>query len=156
MSVRHLPLATGDAFPHLDLIDASGQPASDRAGKPRVYYFMRTHTCPVCHSHIKHLARLVEQGIVDLEHITIVAPGGPQEVTAVARRHPAVADAVVASETAHEQAGLFVKAGLQQSGTFVVSADGVIVHDQVATVPLGSYNEPATIAAYQAASRALR
>ena len=107
---------------------------------------MRTSTCPVCHQHLRLLERLAPAGAADRGEILIVVPGGPQEAASVARRHPALAAAITASDTAHAAMGLFVRAGLQQSGTYVV-AHGLITHARYATVPQGSFDEAAVRAA---------
>ncbi|WP_062385635.1 hypothetical protein [Demequina iriomotensis] len=136
MTTLSAPLAPGDALPRLSLVSPAGEAVAldaIAASSPRtVLYFMRTSTCPVCHQHLRAISRM---GLP----VTVIVPGGAAEADAVARRHPALASRIVASETAHADVGLFVRHGLQQSGTFVV-ADGRIVHARHATVPLGAFD----------------
>lgn len=141
--MRATPLAIDERFPTLELSHANGDGFSLEtllAAGPMVVYFMRTPTCPVCHSHLRQIARTTRHGASLARRTLVVVPGGPEDADAVARRHPDFSDRVVGSLTAHEAAGLFVRGGLQQSGTFVVAADGGVIASRAATVPIGSYN----------------
>lgn len=147
------PLTTGDALPDLDFVTATGARATltslVTSSSPPVLYFMRTSTCPVCHQHLRHLARMVDAR--DLDEIVVIVPGGVPEADSVARRHPVLAGRVVASETAHAAVGLFVRMGLQQSGTFVAHA-GRVTYARHATVPVGSFDAAETRAAVRRAA----
>lgn len=143
MPPRSTPLAVGESMPSLHLTTADGKttalalPVLERT----LVYFMRTSTCPVCHSHLRHIerARLTGQPLV--ERTVVVVPGDAESALSVENRHPSLAGRVLASETAHESVGLFVRGALQQSGSFVVEPSGKVVWARTATVPLGSYNE---------------
>jgi peroxiredoxin len=157
--MRTSPLTVGELLPALDLtrIDGTGvemQAVLDSA--PTVLYFMRSPTCPVCHSHLRQLTRSTVDARPLSDRVLVVVPGTPEDAAAVARRHPGLADRVVASPTAHEAVGLFVRAGLQQSGTFVVGRDRRVLSARSATVPLGAYSEAEVIAALGAPIDAVR
>ena len=154
--MRTTPLAPGDQLPTLELSHADGRPASldTIVGQyPVVVYFMRTPHCPVCHSHLRHMERSPEGTTTLADRTVVVGPGGAEDAAAVARRHPAFAERVMASTTAHESVGLFVRAGLQQSGTFVVNSAGAVVAARTSTIPLGAYDEPEVRAALEEAIR---
>ena len=153
--MRTTPLTVGELLPALDLTRTDGtgveiQPYLDSA--PTVLYFMRTPTCPVCHSHLRQLARSTVAARPLSGRVLVVVPGTPEDAAAVARRHPGLADRVVASQTAHETIGLFVRAGLQQSGTFVVGRDRRVLSARSATVPLAAYSEAEVLAALGASA----
>ncbi|WP_062516346.1 hypothetical protein [Demequina gelatinilytica] len=143
MSTLSAPLVAGDTLPRLALVSAAGAPVALEtlaASSPRtVLYFMRTSTCPVCHQHLRAIGRMGLPAVV-------IVPGGAAEAAAVARRHPALAATVVASEDAHAAVGLFVRHGLQQSGTYVVEGARIIAARH-ATVPLGSFDAAEVTAA---------
>lgn len=144
------PLAVGEYLPTLSLISPAGRRttwADERPTETSIVYFMRTSTCPVCHQHLRALAALSVHEVPAAERTVIVVPGGAAEAAAVEKRHPALAGRVFASEDAHENVGLFVTMGLQQSGTFVADPQGSVLYTKTATVPLGSFNERETIAA---------
>lgn len=148
MTTLSTPLTSGAALPALALTTADGTdvPLDTLAPEGRaVLYLMRTSTCPVCHQHLRHLETLVRTGALTIP-VVVLVPGGAQEAAAVARRHPALASLTVASESAHAALGLFVKVGLQQSGTYVVD-HGRITYARFATVPLGSFDAKETLAA---------
>ncbi len=65
----------------------------------------------------------------------------------MAKRHPGLAGRIFGSESAHEAVGLFVKIGLQQSGTFAVSHDGLVTWVKTATVPVGAFHHTDAVTA---------
>lgn len=147
MTTLDRPIATGETFPALTLTTAQGAeltcgPTANVSGSEAsvLVYFMRTPTCPVCHSHVAHLVRMVAAKPELAARLFIVTPGDEADAGLVAARHPALADRIGASLTAHESVGLFVKAGLQQSGTFIVNGQGTVLWAKTATVPLGSFD----------------
>lgn len=149
MTPRTAPLAPGDTLPTLHLVNPAGEQVRTPVDSTHhtLVYFMRTPTCPVCHSHLGHIER-AHLGDEPLpERTVVVVPGSADDALAVEKRHPALTGRVYASTSAHEEMGLFVKAGLQQSGSFVVNPDGVVTWARTATVPLGSFNESEAIAA---------
>ena len=140
------PLSTGDRLPSLELFHASGEPApfATLAGpNSAVLYFMRTSTCPVCHSHLRTITR----SPVLAQRVVVVVPGAPADAAQVLRRHPLLTGRVVSSETAHASVGLFVRGGLQQSGTFVVDAAGSVTSARLSTLPVGAFSESEALAA---------
>lgn len=142
------PLAIGDSFPALHLIEPSGTTSTWNPGPAtELVYFMRASTCPVCHQHVRQLAGLSTPSGPARERITVVVPGGAAEAAAVAKRHPGLAGRIFGSESAHEAVGLFVKIGLQQSGTFAVSQDGLVTWVKTATVPVGAFHHADAVTA---------
>lgn len=147
MTTLDRPIATGETFPALTLTTPQGaeltyEPTSNASDSEAsvLVYFMRTPTCPVCHSHVAHLARVIAAKPELAARLFIIAPGDGADAGLVAARHAALADRIGASLTAHESVGLFVKAGLQQSGTFIVGGQGKVLWSKTATVPLGSFD----------------
>jgi peroxiredoxin len=147
MSTLSAPLTAGATLPTLTLVSPTGEPTSldaFAASSPTVLYLMRTATCPVCHQHLRHLARMAAAGEIGVP--LVIVPGDASEAASVERRHPALAGRIVASETAHAALGLFVRMGLQQSGTYVVDG-GRVLYARYATVPVGSFDASETVAA---------
>ena len=147
MTTLDRPIAAGETFPALTLMTAQGaeltyEPTADvpGSGASVLVYFMRTPTCPVCHSHVAHLARMVAVKPDIAARLLIITPGDEADAAVVAARHAALADRIGASPSAHESVGLFVKMGLQQSGTYIVDAHGKVLWAKTATVPLGSFD----------------
>lgn len=153
MTTLSTPLTAGATLPALALTSPSGEAVSldalTASADPAVLYLMRTSTCPVCHQHLRHLARMVAAG--EIEPPVVIVPGAGPDAAAVARRHPELAPRIVASGTAHADLGLFVHMGLQQSGTYVVRA-GRVAYARYATVPMGSFDAAETRRALQAAT----
>ncbi|WP_374975583.1 hypothetical protein ACEYYH_17515 [Microbacterium trichothecenolyticum] len=142
--MRTSPLIPGESLPELELTRSDGAVAElcDLLDKDRtLVYFMRTPTCPVCHSHLRQMTRTTFGGGALARRIVVVVPGDSNDAATVAARHPELSDRIVASATAHESIGLFVRAGLQQSGTFVVDSARTVLTARTATIPLGSFNE---------------
>lgn len=146
--MRTRPLARGESLPSLTLSRADGteMDASRLVDNgPIAIYFMRTPTCPVCNAHLRQMTRSGGRGL--LRRLVIVVPGGPADADLVVKRHPDLADRVAWSPDAHAAVGLFMRAGMQQSGTFVVDAAGKVLVARAATVPLGAYREDEVLAA---------
>lgn len=142
------PLAAGDSFPTLEIIDTRGARSTWSPGAhTELVYFMRTSSCPICHQHVRQLEGLETASGPARERTTVVVPGGAAEAVAVAKRHPGLAGRIVASETAHEAVGLFVTMGMQQSGTFAVRPDGTVSWAKTATIPVGAFHHADAVAA---------
>ncbi|GAA1769544.1 peroxiredoxin family protein [Agromyces humatus] len=131
---------TGTAFPDLDLIDARGEShpvSSVIAGRAAVVFFMRSHTCPVCHSHIRQLERLADRGRLAGAAAIVVTPGGASEAGAVARR---TSLRVFASGEQHSSIGLGKFLFLQHSGTFVLDPTGGVISARTSALPTSSFS----------------
>jgi peroxiredoxin len=153
-AMRTTPLTTGESLPTLELSHADGRAAdldTVIGNDPGVVYFMRTPSCPICHAHLRRIERTELSGVRLADSVVVVVPGDPSDAAAVARRHPTLASRIVSSATAHASVGLFVKTGLQQSGTFVVDAKRNVVAVRTSTIPIGSYDETEVQAALTAA-----
>lgn len=143
------PLTTGALLPAVQLVSPEEAPTTLANLLPAtnaLVYFMRTSTCPMCHQHVSNIERLVAASTVDPASVVVIVPGGAREAGDVERRHPALAGRVFASSEAHERVGLFVKMGMQQSGTYVTSSEGNVLYSKTATVPMGTFDERAVLA----------
>ncbi|GAA1800816.1 peroxiredoxin family protein [Agromyces neolithicus] len=132
--------AKGTRLPDLDLVDARGEshPLSNViAGRSAVVFFMRSHTCPVCHSHIRELERLAERGALADAVAIVVTPGGASEAAAVARR---TSLPVLASGAQHSSIGLGRFLFLQHSGTFVLDPTGHVISARTSALPTSSFS----------------
>lgn len=145
---RETPLKPGDPWPDLQGVMATGKTESLSALRaqesPLVVYFMRTATCPVCHQHVRHLERLAQR--TPHASIVIIVPGDQEQARDVEHRHPQLTGRIMASTSAHQEVGLFVRAGLQQSGTFVVQ-QSTVNYVRAAHIPLGSFDAKETATA---------
>jgi hypothetical protein len=115
--------------------------------KGLVVYFVRAANCPVCMRHVRTLAGLglAERGVA----AAVVVPGGTAEVNRVRRVAGAVP--VVSSEgaAAHRAAGLDRTLILQHSGTLLFDASGRERYRLAATLPMGSFDAAALVAAVE-------
>lgn len=130
----------GASFPDLDLIDQHGEshPLSTViAGRAAVVFFMRTHTCPVCHSHVRVLERLTEREGLSGAAAIVVTPGGASEAAAVARR---TSLPVFASGAQHASVGLGRFLFVQHSGTFVLDPTGRVIAARTGASPTSSFS----------------
>lgn len=148
--MRTAPLKTGETLPALDLVATDGSAFEIEplltAGS-LVVYFMRTPTCPVCHSHLRQMGRARIDGHPLVDRLLVIVPGDARDAASVARRRAELSGRIVASTTAHAAVGLFTRAALQQSGTFVVGSDSTVLSARFSTVPLGAYDEGEVTAA---------
>ncbi len=150
MTTLSAPLAVNAQLPALALTTPSGDRTSwahVRPSSTAIAYFMRTSSCPMCHQHLRQLETLTVNGSPAAARTVVIVPGGAAEAASVEKRHPKLSGRVFASENAHERVGLFVKMGMQQSGTFVVGTDDRIAYTKTATVPMGTFNEKETVSA---------
>lgn len=155
--MRTSPLTQGDSLPALTLFRPDGTRAQLDdliAGCPLVVYFMRTPTCPVCNAHLRQMQRSSNRGGPRSMQLLVVVPGDPSDAAYVAGRHPELATRIASSADAHHAVGLFVKSGLQQSGTFVVDPTGKVIAARAATIPLVAYDETEVLQALDATRRA--
>jgi len=146
-------ITVGTPAPDLDLIDTSGERLRllDAVGeRGLVVFFMRTTTCPICNAHVRELVaradEFAERGIA----VLVVVPEGRVEAARWASRRGIPLTVVTGgSASAHEQVGLTrrVFGSMQQSGTLLLDAAGVVRYAQSSTLPTGSYDRDAVVRA---------
>jgi peroxiredoxin len=141
-------VSVGGVAPRLSLRDADGRPVTQESladGRPLVLYFMRTADCAVCKRHVRQLAaqhdELERRGV----RVAVVVPDGTEKAAALKARLSTPFPILSGQESAAHAAvglgrGLFGR--LQQSGTIVVDADGIVRHVTSSTVPTGALDEP--------------
>jgi len=134
----------------LEFTDAAGQPVrvADLRGDSRaaVLFFMRAANCAICVRHVRSLAGmgLGARGIA----VVVVVPGTMADAARV--RRVAGSGLTVVSSTgaeAHQAIGLTRTLLLQHSGTLLVDTGDTIRYRLDATLPTGSFDGPALLAA---------
>jgi peroxiredoxin len=134
----------------LGLIDAGGRPVSvpELRGDARaaVLFFMRAATCAICVRHVRSLAGLglAGRGVAAV----VVVPGTAADAARV--RRTAGSEVTVVSSSgagAHHAVGLTRTLLVQHSGTLLVDASGTVRYRLAATLPTGSFDGPALLAA---------
>jgi peroxiredoxin len=149
MSAQRITPGIGTIFPDAEVVTAEGSRSTLRAefqGPATVLYFMRSAHCPVCGTHVRALVREANASAYGEARVVIVVPGDADAAQHIVSKTGA-AVTVLASSTAHAEAGLHVKTGLQQSGTFVLDANGMVRAARVATVPTGAFDHREVIEA---------
>lgn len=147
------PLAVGETMPDIALRRPDGTGAGLRdvvAGRASVVYFMRTSTCPVCHSHVAALVRAAEAGRLPGAGVHVLVPGDPSDAAEVRRRVPSPAVVVWATGTGHAEVGLGRFLALQHSGVFLLDAAGGVRYRRSATLPTQSFDLGELLAAFAA------
>jgi len=148
MPLQTITPSIGDRFPDAPVSTANGTHSTlhaELASSPTVLYFMRSSHCPVCGSHVRALIREAGAGAYGDARVVIVVPGEAADAAHIAAKAGSAAS-VIASTAAHAEAGLDVKTGLQQSGTFVLDAAGTVVSARIATVPTGAFDHREVLA----------
>lgn len=149
-------LETGSPAPDVVLEDTDGQAVrlSDRRRDHAVLvYFMRSTSCPVCNRHVQDLVRRRDEFAARDVRVLVAVP---EDRTAAAewkaRRRIPFPVLVGRHATPHELVGLSRKVfgSLQQSGSVLIDAHGVIRHAHAATMPTGGYDRRGITAALQA------
>lgn len=134
--------ATGDTFPDLPVVDASGQSSrlAERARAPEgaVVFFMRSSRCPVCLAHVRTLQKMSESGELRGARAIVVTPGGGAQVSAVKR---STALDVFGSGDRHRDVGLRQFLTLQHSGTFVLDSAGAVLASRASALPVSSFSK---------------
>lgn len=150
-------LETGAPAPDLFAVDASGQPFSlaDRRGvTPVLIYFARSTGCPICAAHVRDLTRRrAEFGDVE---IVVAVPEDRAAARRWQERHDIPFTVLTGSSgAAHAAIGLrrAMFGSMQQSGSVLVDASGIVRHVRVATLPTGGYDRAGISAAVTALSR---
>lgn len=145
-------LKTGSTAPDFALEDTDGKTIrlSDHEGAVLIY-FMRSPSCPVCNRHVQDLIR--SRNDLPNTEVLIALPSDRQEAAAwKAKRQIPFTVVVGRRGTPHEMVGLTRKVfgSMQQSGSVLIDAEGMVRHAHGATMPIAGYDRKAIIAAAQA------
>ncbi|GAA3588794.1 peroxiredoxin family protein [Nonomuraea rosea] len=146
-------LQTGSPAPDMLLEDTDGRPVrlSDYQGEQAVLiYFMRSVSCPVCNRHVQDLGRRREEFAADDVQVLVAVPEDRQAAATWKTRRQVPFPVLVGRRgTPHETIGLTRKVfgSLQQSGSVLIDAQGIIRHAHGATMPTGGYDKKGIAAA---------
>ncbi|MBO2452017.1 redoxin domain-containing protein [Actinomadura barringtoniae] len=142
-------LEIGSSAPDITLEDTEGKTVrlSGYQGQgPVLIYFMRSATCPVCNRHVQDLVRSELDGV----RVLIAVPADRQEAARwkAKRRVPFT----VLVGRPHDEVGLARKVfgSMQQSGSILIDAQGIVRHAHGATMPTAGYDKKGITAAVQA------
>lgn len=105
-----------------------------------VVFFMRASTCPACHAHAAGAVRMAKAGELGQAALIIITPGGAEEAAHVEKRLKSSLATVVASGSAHLNAGLGVTLMLQHSATFVLDGSARVLSARTSTLPTGAFS----------------
>jgi peroxiredoxin len=109
--------------------------------KPTVLYFMRAANCAQCNRHAREINQLQSELEAKSMEAIIIVPENVQTADKVKARNKLTIPVLSGEGSAHALAGLDKKfLGLiQQSGTVVVDASGVVLYKRIATNPEESF-----------------
>ncbi|MFF0547018.1 peroxiredoxin family protein [Nocardia thailandica] len=150
-------LETGVPAPDLRATDTAGATFSlaDRRGvAPVLIYFARSTGCPVCAAHVRDLAR--RQGEFAGVEVVVAVPEDQAAARAWRERHALPFTVLTGDDgAAHASIGLrrTMFGSMQQSGTVLVDAAGVVRYVRTATLPTGGYDRRETTEAVAALTR---
>lgn len=149
-------LTPGSPAPALELEDTAGQPwrlSKNLGANGALLYFTRSTSCPICNRHVRDLvtrrSEFEDAGL----RVHIAAPEDRDRALAWKTRHGIPFTVLVGSTgTPHASIGLTrtVFGTMQQSGSLLVDADGIIRHAHGATMPVSSYDKKGIAAAIDA------
>jgi peroxiredoxin len=146
-------LTSGSPAPQMVLEDTTGQTVrlSDYQGKhPVLLYFMRSTSCPVCNRHVQDLVNSGDELAAANVRVLLAVPEDRDRAAAwKAKRQIPFPVLTGPRGTPHEMIGLSKKVfgSMQQSGSVLVDAKGVIRHAHGATMPTSSYDKKGITAA---------
>lgn len=138
-------LTSGSPAPQMVLEDTAGQTVrlSDYEGLV-LLYFMRSTSCPVCNRHVQDLLSSREEFAAAHVHVLLAVPEDREKAAAWKARHQIPFPVLTRPRgTPHELIGLSRKAfgSMQQSGSILIDAQGIIRHAHGATMPTSSYDK---------------
>lgn len=152
-------LEIGTPAPALVAFDTEGHAVrlSDFHGRAAVLlFFMRSMSCPVCGAHVKDLVRRRDEFDAAGARVLIAVPED-REQAAVWKEKRDLPYTVLAAPTdgaasPHEAFGLHRRAfgSMQQSGSILIDARGVLRHAHRATLPTAAYDRKGIAAALSA------
>jgi hypothetical protein len=140
---------TTDRVVFADATGAEITVAGLRGGRRGVaLFFMRAANCMICVRHVRALdaLRLADRDIAPV----VVVPGGADQAARIRRVAGAVRVVSSTGAEAHHAVGLTRSMLLQHSGTLLVDATGEVRYRLGSTLPMGSFNGPALLAAVDA------
>ncbi|MFI6481108.1 peroxiredoxin family protein [Nonomuraea sp. NPDC050663] len=138
-------LTNGSLAPDVVLEDTDGQTVrlSDHRGREAVLvYFMRSTSCPICNRHVQDLVRRRAEFAAGGVKVIVAVPEDRRTAAGwKARRQVPFTVVVGRGGTPHELFGLDRKVfgSMQQSGSVLIDAEGVVRHAHGATLPTGGY-----------------
>ncbi|MBF6514923.1 redoxin domain-containing protein [Nocardia cyriacigeorgica] len=149
-------LTPGSPAPVLELEDTAGRPwrlSENLGANGALLYFTRSTSCPICNRHVRDL--LTRRGEFDAAglRIHIAVPEDRERALGWKTRHGIPFTVLVGSTgTPHASIGLprTVFGTMQQSGSVLVDADGIIRHAHGATMPVSGYDKKGIAAAIEA------
>ncbi|NUW45012.1 peroxiredoxin family protein [Nonomuraea rhodomycinica] len=151
-------LETGSPAPDVVLEDTDGRTVrlSDYRGRHAVLiYFMRSTSCPVCNLHVQDLDRRRDEFADGGVQVMLAVPEDRAEAAAWKAKRGVPFPVLVGRQgTPHEMIGLGRKVfgALQQSGSILVDAAGVVRHAHGSTLPTAGYDRKGIIAAVKSMS----
>jgi peroxiredoxin len=113
-------------------------------------YFMRSTSCPVCNRHVQDLVNSGDELAAANVCVLLAVPEDREKAAAwKAKRRLPFSVLTGRSGTPHEMIGLSRKVfgSMQQSGSILVDAQGIIRHAHGATMPISSYDKRGITAA---------
>ncbi|MEV4052811.1 redoxin domain-containing protein [Amycolatopsis sp. NPDC049688] len=140
-------LEAGSPAPPLELEDTEGRTVR-LADHAALLYFMRSTSCPVCNRHVRDLVE--SAGALAGVRVYIAVPEDRAEAAAWRAKHRIPFPVLTGRrDTPHELVGLSRKVfgSMQQSGSVLVDAQGIVRHAHGATLPTGSYDRKGIFAA---------
>jgi peroxiredoxin len=147
-------LEIGTLAPELAAHDTQGQAVrlADFRGRAAVLlFFMRSMSCPVCGAHVKDLVRRRDEFDAAGVRVLIAVPEGRAEAAAWKEKRGVPYPVLTGDDSAtpHEAFGLHrrVFGTMQQSGSILIDAQGVLRHFQRATLPTAAYDKKGIAAA---------
>jgi len=145
-------LEPGSPAPSMVLEDTTGQDVRlpDHQGAV-LLYFMRSTSCPICNRHVQDLVTSSAEwaGV----RVLIAVPEDREHAAAwKARRRIPFPVLTGRRDSPHEMIGLSRKVfgAMQQSGSVLIDAHGVVRHAHGATLPTNSYDKNGIAAAVAA------
>ncbi|GAA0255411.1 peroxiredoxin family protein [Saccharothrix mutabilis subsp. mutabilis] len=144
-------LTPGSAAPEMVLEDTAGHTVRLPDGHAVLLYFMRSTTCPMCNRHVRDLVESGDRFTAAGVRVLIAVPEDRETAAAWKARRGIPYPVVTAAGTPHALVGLSRKVfgSMQQSGTVLVDARGVVRHAHGATLPTSSYDRQGIAAAVE-------
>lgn len=143
-------LDVGSPVPDIELEDTEGNLVRLRelgAGQPVLVYFMRAINCAQCNAHVRMLTSQAGDFAAKGVRVVVSVPDSRADAAAWKARKK-VPFAVLTGErgAAHAEFGLLRKifGAVQQSGTALIDAGGVVAYIHGGTNPSASYDREAT------------
>lgn len=114
-------------------------------------YFMRSTTCPMCNRHVRDLVENADRFAAAGVRVLIAVPEDRETAAAWKAKRGIPYPVVTAAGTPHALVGLSRKVfgSMQQSGTVLLDAQGIVRHAHGATLPTSSYDKQGIIAAVE-------